>query len=122
MKDRMADLQAKLDNCEGKLRSRENDYKDDGEGSPESPIQRRDSLQSSSPVESPPEAPSPTVDGTLSSGGGTTGTKSVEQEVFELSNSMFLEQCDRSNETEIDRGYIQEKESLQAGNRSIDGT
>ncbi|KAF2623076.1 hypothetical protein BU25DRAFT_425098 [Macroventuria anomochaeta] len=47
VKVRMADLQAKLDNCEKKLQSRENDYQDGGEESPGSPIQRPDSLRSS---------------------------------------------------------------------------
>ena len=131
MKDRMADLQTKLDNCERKLRSRENDYQDGSEGSPESPIQRRDSWRSSSPVESSAEARSTPVDGTLSSSGGTTTTKCVEQEVFEFSNSLLSEKCDRSNETENDGeqifsppaiGYVQDKDSPQPGNCGTDGT
>lgn len=82
MKVRMVELQAKLDKCERKLRSRENDYQDGGQGSPESPIQRQGSLGPSSSVESPAEARSTPVDSTLSSSGATTATECFPQELF----------------------------------------
>lgn len=127
----MADLQLKLDNCEKKLRSKENDSQDGGEGSSESPTQSRDSLQPSSPVKSLPEAGSPPAGSTLSSGSSTPTSNSVEREGFDFFESIFSEQCDRSNKAEIDGaqifsplaiGYVQEKESSQTGSCSTDGT
>jgi hypothetical protein len=131
VKVRMADLQAKLDSCERNLRSKENNYQDGGEESPESPTQRRDSLRSSPPVESPAEVRFIPGDGTSSSGGGTTTTECVQQEIFEFSNSLLSERCNRSNETENDGvqnfsppaiGYVQDKEHPRPGKSGTNGT
>ncbi|RYP75283.1 hypothetical protein DL771_002503 [Monosporascus sp. 5C6A] len=124
MKERVADLQEKLKICERRLRSREIDCQDGGGGTPESPIQTRDSLRSSSQVESPAEAPSTPVDCTLSSSGGTSTTNSVEQEILEASSSFLSEQRDGNNGRENDgehilsppaMGYVQDTEAPRPG-------
>lgn len=106
MKDRMADLQAKLDSYERRLRSGENDYQDDGEGNPESPTQRQEWLQPDSPSESPVETRSPPIDGTSSSIVGTATTNSVEPDVFDFSKSLLSEKNDRMNRTDNDTKEI----------------
>jgi hypothetical protein len=126
----MADLQAKLDDCERKLRSRENDSQDDGEGSLESPTQRRSSLQSPSSVESPAEQRSTPADSTVSSSGGKTTTKSVEQEGPGFPNPLVAEKRNKSHEAEIGgvqvfsppaADHVRDKESWQPGSCGTDG-
>ena len=127
MKDRMAELQEKLDNCEERLRLREKDYQHGGDGRPESPTMR----QSSFPCPSPVDALATPVDGTVSSTSGMTTTECVQQESFEFCNYFLAEKCDTSNGIENDSeqnlspqaiGYNEDKESPGSGSCGADGT
>lgn len=131
MKVRLADLQAKLDNCEKKLQSRENDDCDGDEGSMGSPIQRRDSLRSSSSVELPIQTRHVPTEVTLSYSDSTTTKKSFEQEGFESPNPLLSKRRVESNGTGVDRqhalllstsGSVQEENNSKPGSFGIDGT
>ncbi|XPS69777.1 hypothetical protein M3J09_002034 [Ascochyta lentis] len=127
VKVRMADLQAKLDSCEKKLRSREEDYQDGVEESPASSVQRRDSLRSSSSVESPAGTRAFPADGESSTTIDKAVQRGVEQQLLRFSNPALPDKQDSTITEETRQRFlppalesVQGQEKLQSGKSGTD--